>query len=146
VQWIDDASAEFLFQCSKEIKEYPILLIYSLRESLKKRGSIAGAKKIKLSPLNNAESDKLIRLLIKENDIYQLIKDRIVSTANGNPLFIEEIVRGIEERRLSADKDRLDNYSEIFADFQIPDTVQSIARARIDLLPVGLKEILYLAK
>jgi len=33
----------------------------------------------------------------------------------------------------------------MFADFPIPDTVQSIARARIDLLPVGLKEILYQA-
>jgi len=145
VQWIDDASGEFLIQCSKELKEYPILLLYSLRESLKKRDSIAGSKRIRLLPLKNTESDKLIRLLIKENDIYQLMSEKIISTANGNPLFIEEIVRGIEERRLSADKDRLGNYPEIFANFQIPDTVQSIARARIDLLPVGLKEILYQA-
>ncbi|GAF70692.1 unnamed protein product, partial [marine sediment metagenome] len=87
----------------------------------------------------------LIRLLIKESDIYQLMKDKIISTANGNPLFIEEIVRGIEVKRLSVDKDRLGNYPEMFADFQIPDTVHSIARARIDLLPVGLKEILYQA-
>jgi len=145
VQWIDDASVEFLIKCSKELKEYPILLIYSLRESLKKREFIAGSKRIKLVPLKNTESDKLIRFSIKENDIYQLMKDRIISTANGNPLFIEEIIRGIEERRLSADKDRLGNYTEMFADFQIPDTVQSIARARIDLLPVGLKEILYQA-
>jgi len=145
VQWIDDASAEFLTQYSKELKEYPILLVYSLRESLKKRESITGSKRIKLLPLKNTKSAKLIRLLIKKNDIYQLMKDRIILTANGNPLFIEEIVRGIEKRRLSADKDRLSNYTEIFADFQIPDTVQSIARARIDLLPVGLKEILYQA-
>ena len=145
VQWIDDASGEFLIQCSKELKEYPILLLYSLRESLKKRDSIAGSKRIRLLPLKNTESDKLIRLLIKENDIYQLMSEKIISTANGNSLFIEEIVRGIEERRLSADKDRLGNYPEIFANFQIPDTVQSIARARIDLLPVGLKEILYQA-
>lgn len=145
VHWIDDASAEFLIQCYKELKEYPILLIYSLRESLKKRESLAGSKRIKLLPLKNTESDELIRLLIKENAIYQLMKDRIISTANGNPLFVEEIVRGIEERRLLADKDALGNYPEMFADFQIPDTVQSIARARIDLLPVGLKEILYQA-
>ena len=145
VQWIDDASVEFLIQCSKELKEYPILLIYSLRELLKKRESITGSKKIKLLPLKNTKSDKLIRLLIKESDIYQLMKDKIVSTANGNPLFIEEIVRGIEVKRLSVDKDRLGNYPEMFADFQIPDTVHSIARARIDLLPVGLKEILYQA-
>jgi len=145
VQWIDDASAEFLIQYSKELKEYPILLIYSLRESLKKREFISGSKKIRLLSLKNIESDKLVRLLIKENEIYQLMKDRIISTANGNPLFIEEIIRGIEERRLSADKDKLGNYPEIFANFQIPDTVQSIARARIDLLPVGLKEILYQA-
>jgi adenylate cyclase len=145
VQWIDDASVEFLIQCSKELKEYPILLIYSFRESLKKREFVAGSRRIKLLPLKNTESDKLIRFLIKENDIYKLMKDKIITTANGNPLFIEEIVRGIEERRLSTDKDRLGNYPEMFADFQIPDTVQSIARARIDVLPVGLKEILYRA-
>lgn len=145
VQCIDDASAEFLIQCSKELKEYPILLIYSLRELLKKREFIVGSKRIRLLPLKHTESDKLIRLLIKENDIYQLMSEKIISTANGNPLFIEEIVRGIEERRLSADKDRSENYLEMFANFQIPDTVQSIARARIDLLPVGLKEILYQA-
>lgn len=145
MHWIDDASAEFIIQCSKEIKEYPVIMIYSLRESLKKRESITGAKRIKLLPLKNIESDKLIRFLVKENDIYQLMKNRIILTANGNPLFVEEIIRGIEERKLSVDKEKLNNYPEIFANFQIPDTVQSIARARIDLLPVGLKEILYQA-
>ena len=145
VHWIDDASGEFLTQCYKELKEYPILLIYSLRKTLKKRKSIAGSKRIRLLPLKNTKSDELIRLLIKENDIYQLMKERIILTANGNPLFIEEIVRGIEEKKIAVDKDKLGDYREIFADFQIPDTVQSIARARIDLLPVGLKEILYQA-
>lgn len=145
VQWIDDASAEFLIQFSKELKEYPILFIYSFRDSIKNKASIVGAKKIKLAPLRKTKSDKLIGCLIKENNIYQLMRDKIITTANGNPLFIEEIVRGIEERRLSADKDRSENYLEMFSDFQIPDTVQSIARARIDLLPVGLKEILYQA-
>ena len=145
VQWIDDASAEFLNQCSKELKEYPILLICSLRESIKNRESIAGARRIKLASFRKVEADNLIKFLIKENDIYKLMKDKVISTANGNPLFIEEIVRGIEAKKLSADKDKSVNYVEIFEDFQIPDTVQSIARARIDLLPVGLKEILYQA-
>ena len=145
VQWIDDASAEFLIQCSKELKEYPILFIYSFRESIKIRESIVEAKRIKLAPLRKTESDKLIGFLIKEDDIYKLMRDKIITTANGNPLFIEEIVRGIEEKRLSADNNRSGNYPEMFADFQIPDTVHSIARARIDLLPVGLKEILYQA-
>ena len=145
VQWIDDASAEFIVQCSKELKEYPILLICSFREPLKKKLHIDGAKKIKLTPLKNTESDKLIRFFIKEKTIFNLMKDKIISNANGNPLFIEEIVREVKEKRLLADKEKQGNYEEIFADFQIPDTVQSIARARIDLLPVGLKEILYQA-
>ena len=145
VQWIDDASAEFIVQSSKEIKEYPIMFISSFREPLKKKLYIVGVKRIKILPLKNIESDKFTRLLIKEDDIYQLMKERIISTAKGNPLFIEEIVRGIEEKSLSVDKKKQGNYTEIFADFQIPDTVQSIARARIDLLPVGLKEILYQA-
>ena len=145
VQWIDDASMEFLLQCSKELKTYPVMFICSFRESLKGKNFIDGAKGIKLVPLKNNETDKLIRFLIKENDIYKLMKDRIITTANGNPLFIEEIVRGIEAKKLLVNKDKPGNFAEIFENFQIPDTVQSIARARIDLLPVGLKEILYQA-
>jgi len=145
VQWIDDASAEFIVQCSEELKGYPILLICSFREPLKKKLYIVGAKRIELSPFKNTESDKLIRFLIKEKNIFELMKDKIISTAHGNPLFIEEIVREVKEKRLSADKEKQGNYTEMFADFQIPDTVQSIARARIDLLPGGLKEILYQA-
>ncbi len=145
VQWIDDASAEFLILCSKELKAFPVMFICSFREPLKKKLYITGAKRMKLAPLKNTETNKLIKFLIKENDIYKLMKDKIITTANGNPLFIEEIIRGIEEKKLSTKKGRMDNSLEIFADFQIPDTVQSIARARIDLLPVGLKEILYQA-
>ncbi len=145
VQWIDDASTEFLIQCSNELKEYPILLICSFRGSINKKESIIEARKIKLAPLKNSETDKLIKILIKENAIYKLMVNRIITTANGNPLFIEEIIREIEEKRLSVDKEKQGNYTEIFENFQIPDTVQSIARARIDLLPVGLKEILYQA-
>jgi len=145
VQWIDNASAEFLIQYSREINKYPLMLICSFREPLERKLHIDGAKRIKLTPLKNTESDKLIRFFIKEKTIFNLMKDKIISTANGNPLFIEEIVRGIEERKLSADKGKQGNYTEMFSDFQIPDTVQSIARARIDLLPVGLKEMLYQA-
>lgn len=143
LQWVDEASEEFLRQFSKEIKEYPILIIYSVREFLRKEEPLAGSERVKLLPLNNSESEKLTRSLIKENNIYQLLKSRINAAANGNPLFMEEIVRGIGERKLSSDKEGSTNYPEIFRDFKIPDTVQSIARARIDLLPVSLKELLY---
>jgi len=95
VQWIDDASAEFIIKCSKELKTYPVMFICSFRESIKKRELITGAKMVKLVPLKNTESNKLIRFLIKEKDIFKLMKDKIISTANGNPLFIEEIIREI---------------------------------------------------
>ncbi len=146
MQWIDTASAEFLSQISKEIKEYPVLIIYSLQDSLKKNISLFEVKKIRLLPLKNKESKKLINFLDQEKYISSLMKDKIISMAHGNPLFIEEIISGIEERRWSlVEKDKLGKYSDVFDHFEIPDTVQSIARARIDLLPLALKEILYQA-
>jgi len=147
MQWIDEASAEFFSEFSKDIGEYPILLIYTVRESLKKKIIVSGAKRIKLLPLNNSQSEELIKSLIKQSNIYKMIKDKIIFATKRNPLFIEEVIREIKEKKLSVEKDKgeLGNYRGIFAGFQIPDTVQSIARARIDLLPMGLKEILYQA-
>src|SRR5665648_971512 len=61
------------------------------------------------------------------------------------PCLLKKLFGELKKKKLLADKDKPGNYAEIFENFQIPDTVQSIARARIDLLPIGLKEILYQA-
>ncbi|MCG2821705.1 MAG: ATP-binding protein, partial [Candidatus Atribacteria bacterium] len=97
VQWIDDASIEFLVQCSKDVKSYPILIIYSLRESLKKRESIAGSKRIKLLPLKNTKSDRLIRFLIKKNDIYRLMSEKIIPLLMEIPCLLKRLSGGLKK-------------------------------------------------
>ena len=134
IQWIDDASLEFINSLSREIVELPIFLICSLRKSLQEIEILPKIKSLELLSLTKKESIRLIKSLTKDEKFPELIYKNIFSTSAGNPLFIEEITRNIKLKK-SVDLSHL----------QIPDTVQSIVSSRIDLLPIGYKEILYQA-
>lgn len=134
IQWLDDASLEFITYLSRAIAEVPIFIICSLRKSLQKVEFLPEIKSLEILPLAKDESIKLIKSLIKDEEIFRAIKENIASASAGNPLFIEEITQSIESKKLAD-----------ILHFQIPDTVQSIVSARIDLLPISSKEVLYQA-
>jgi len=134
IQWLDDASLEFIGYLYRAIAEVPIFIICSFRKSLQKAEFLSEIKSLEILPLAKDESIKLIKSLIKDEEIFVAIKENIASASDGNPLFIEEITQGIESKKLAD-----------ISHFQIPDTVQSIVSARIDLLPISSKEVLYQA-
>src|SRR5262249_36114824 len=75
---------------------------------------------VPLDPLSSEESARLVALLPGVDELPGAVRRRILERAGGNPFFLEEIVRwrahpGIE-------------------DVEIPDNVQAVILARLDLL------------
>ena len=62
---------------------------------------------VTLSPLDPAASDDLIRNLIGSARLPSEIRDRIVEAAEGNPLFVEEMLRIADRRRRAPARRRL---------------------------------------
>jgi class 3 adenylate cyclase len=146
VHWADPALLDLLAELADRVIG-PVLLVCPARPELTERrpdwgGGRRNISSISLEPLTSDESDQLIGFLLSIDDLPGSVHDRILERAEGNPFFLEEIVRHlIDEGTIVQVEDRWRAASDI-ADVQIPDTVQAVLAARIDLLDAAEKRAL----
>jgi class 3 adenylate cyclase/tetratricopeptide (TPR) repeat protein len=121
-------------------RDAPLLVICSSRPELLDNRPTWGsgrmeANRIHLEPLSEEASRELLGALLTVDDLPLELRQRVLDRAEGNPLFVEEVVRmlieeGVVERR----GDRWLAKREA-ADVKVPDSVEALIRARLDTLP-----------
>ncbi len=138
IHWADPALLDLLDELAERVIG-PVLFVCPARPELTERrpdwgGGRRNVSSISLEPLTSEQSDRLIGFLLAVDDLPSSVHDQILERAEGNPFFLEEIVRHlIDDGSIVRDGDRWRAASDI-ADVQIPDTVQAVLAARIDLL------------
>ncbi|HEX6762964.1 MAG TPA: AAA family ATPase [Gaiellaceae bacterium] len=135
VQWADERLLEVIENLARARRGIPLLLVCVARfELLDARPTWGGgnprAAAIELAPLDQEESDELASLLLPSADGDEQ-RALLVEKAEGNPLFLEETARMLLESDL--DGAALD---------RIPDSIQALIAARIDLLDAAHKRLL----
>ena len=88
---------------------------------------------IVLEPLLATDAAGLVTRLVPERWLPDQVLDRIVARGEGNPFFLEEIVRGLVDRATVGRAEGAPIAADLAA-LPIPDTVQAVLAARIDLL------------
>ena len=138
IHWADPALLDLLEELADRVVG-PVVFVCPARPELTERrpdwgGGRRNVSSIALEPLSSQESDQLIGFLLSVDDLPASVHGRILERAEGNPFFLEEIVRHlIDEGSIVRDGERWRAASDI-GDVQIPDTVQAVLAARIDLL------------
>jgi hypothetical protein len=100
---------------------------------------------VALDPLTAEDADRLVRALLTVDDLPADVRERILQRAEGNPFFLEEIIRRlIDGGVLTHDGEHWRASSDVDA-IEIPDTVQGVLAARIDLLEPSDKRVLQAA-
>ncbi len=138
IHWADQALLDLLEELADRVIG-PVLFVCPSRPELTERrpgwgGGRRNVSTISLDPLTPDESDRLVRFLLAVEDLPVAVHDQILQRAEGNPFFLEEIVRHlIDEGRIVREGARWRARSQIH-DVRIPDTVQAVLAARIDLL------------
>jgi class 3 adenylate cyclase len=122
----------------------PVLLLATARPALAEMrprwSSRPEMSQIGLEPLSEADAGVLLSQLLPA--VGASLRDEIVAAAEGNPFFIEEIVRHLlDERVLAPDGDRVVE-SRPGASVVIPDTIRSLLAARVDALTSDEKQAL----
>ena len=103
------------------------------------------ASRILLEPLTEEESRTLLGALLTVDDLPAELRQRVLDRAEGNPLFVEEVVRMlIEEGLVERSGDRWLARREA-AEVRVPDSVEALIRARLDILPVSERAVLQAA-
>ena len=109
----------------------PILLIATARPEFAEANpsfavSSSESTTVSLRPLNRSQSTGLLTGLLPANDLAPAIRDQILDTAEGNPLFVEEIIsRLIEAGTLTRQNGRWQSTGSA-ADMAIPDTINAL--------------------
>jgi len=138
LHWAADPLVDLLELVLEEV-DGPLLLLATTRPEGSAR--LSGAVPLILRPLDDEESGDLVERVLGA-PLEDAARELVLRQAGGNPFFLEELLAGLIERQLL----RLQNGSWALGrgtrDLGVPDTVQALLAARIDLLSPSAKDAL----
>ena len=147
LHWAEQPMLELLERLIERV-EGPLLVIATARPELNDRrsgwGKSARAGVLELEPLSPSDSGLLLAELLA-TDVPERLQVLLVDRSEGNPFFVEELVGMLIDRGLLAREDGRWLVSESASDIEVPDSVQALLAARIDLLEPPDKEALQTA-
>jgi class 3 adenylate cyclase len=157
LQWADQASVDLLAYLLTLVEEVPLLILCAFRPE---RQSPAWQVKLKaetdfphrytemtLRPLGDDDTDALVLALLRIPDLPADLRQLIAHKAEGNPYFVEEVVRTLIEQGVIYRTEgglRWNGDTDV-ADIAIPDSLQALLMARIDRLDEETKSTLQMA-
>jgi class 3 adenylate cyclase/lipoprotein NlpI len=129
LHWAEPTFLDLVEHVSDWSREAPMILIAVARpELLDARPTWAGGKlnatSILLEALSDDESERLIDALLADPRFTAAVRRRVVEAAEGNPLFVEQMLAMAGEDGANGD-------------FAVPPTIQALLAARLERLPPG---------
>ena len=134
LQWIDKPSEECVAGMVEALAGTPTLFLATYRPGYRPGWMDKSyATQIALQPLSEGDSMAVVRSALLNRPISDPLARLILDKAEGNPFFIEELCRTVEEQ---GDLDTIP---------AVPDTIQDVLVARIQRLPTGPRSLLQAA-
>jgi hypothetical protein len=132
LHWADEGLLDFVDHLVDWATHVPLLVVGTARPELLARrpawgGGKTNALTLSLAPLSGNETAQLVHALLDQAAIPADIQATLLERSGGNPLYAEEFVRLLDERANGA---------------ALPETVQGIIAARLDVLDREEKELL----
>jgi ABC-type oligopeptide transport system substrate-binding subunit/class 3 adenylate cyclase len=142
VHWADSTSVLLLEQLLGLAESSPVLLVLSLRpehdhvswglREHARREFPHLVRELDLGPLGDAEGE-LLAALVGQGTLPPELERRVLEAAEGNPFFLEELVRSLADVGALVHADgrwRFDHDVEV----EVPQTVEKVILARLDRL------------
>ncbi|MDR6534481.1 adenylate/guanylate cyclase domain-containing protein [Variovorax soli] len=145
LHWTDAASLELLRFLLERLHDRPFMLMVTQRPApaLETWAQGAGAQTLlRLEPLSARCSDALLDGLFGPRVLPGALRQRIVEHAGGNPLFLEEMARGLIADGLLTRRGERWVYNPNVSVVQVPQTIHGLLLGRIDRLPTPVRAVL----
>jgi predicted ATPase/class 3 adenylate cyclase len=135
IHWAEPAMLELIGRLEEGVTAVPLLTVCMTRPDLLERWSPGSAAlTLRLEPLGGDEAVSLIDHLMGGAALAAQVRERIATAAQGNPLFIEELVSMlVEGGLLRREGDRWIPTTDLAA-LSIPPTIGALLGARLDQL------------
>jgi class 3 adenylate cyclase/predicted enzyme related to lactoylglutathione lyase len=157
VHWADPSSVELGSQIIPMAATSPIVFAFVTRADKDAPGwklvaqahevAGVGATELYLAPLSDTDSKQLVSNLLEVEALPENLRKMILAKAEGNPFFVEEVIRMLIDRGGVA-RDAATGKWTVTREIdtiEIPDTLQGVLTARIDRLSEDAKRVLQIA-
>ncbi|HYT29304.1 MAG TPA: AAA family ATPase, partial [Actinomycetota bacterium] len=147
IHWAEPALLDLIDHVADWTRDAPLLLVCLARhELLDQRPTWAGGKlnatTLLLEPLDETESAGLIEGLLGGASLSQDVRRKIVEAADGNPLFVEEMLAMlIDDGFLGLDGGRWVPSADLSA-IAVPASIHALISARLDRLMPEEREVI----
>lgn len=141
LHWADDGSLDFIAQLMQQQRDLPLLLVMLARPALFERranwvAADAPHRRIDVAPLGANDSHMLIDVLLQRMaEVPQALRALLMSRAEGNPFYMEELVKMlIDDGVIHVDADGWNVHADRLLAARVPATLTGVLQARIDAL------------
>ncbi|HVX80233.1 MAG TPA: adenylate/guanylate cyclase domain-containing protein [Devosiaceae bacterium] len=151
LHWSDSASIELIAQVATLTAFEPLLLICALRPDrraaawglIDRLSASLGSsfRRIDLEPLDAGATQQLLGNLLMVEDMPESVRDRILARSEGNPFYLEEVLRSLIDSGHVTQQDGRWRVAGTIEEASIPETLAGVLGARIDRLPETTKRV-----
>ena len=155
LHWADPASVALVSQLLPLAAQLPVFFIAALRADTDSAGwrLVSAARELfgdalaemRLQPLSETDSRDLVANLLEIESLPDPVRESILARAEGNPFFVEEVIRMLIERGVIKRRAGQWVATAEVASVDIPETLHGLLLARIDQLPDAAKRSLRVA-
>ena len=148
LHWAEPAFLDLVEDVASTSREASLLVVCLARPELLEHrpgfgGGMPNSSSLLLEPLDEADSERLVDQLLGASDLPDVVRAHIVSVAEGNPLFVEELLATLVERAVLRRTGGRWTTTETV--IPVPASIQALIAARIDRLPDPERLVLELA-
>jgi len=155
LHWADRSSVQLLLQLLSIARRAPVLYFLVMRPNYEltsqaildatRAGFAADGLELRLGPLDDKDCVLLLRSLIRFDDLPHATRAAILGKADGNPFFIEEVVRSLIDVGAIERTAQGLRVTERIDEVEVPGTIRELVMARVDRLPGHVRELLQIA-
>lgn len=150
VHWAEPAMLDLIEGLLDGIADVPLLVVCVARpELLELRPTWGGGKpnasSLVLGALNEADCRALVGSLLGESPSLEQVTEAVFRVADGNPLFVEEMVSMLVDEGLLDNAGGQWRAARDLASLNVPPTIQALVSARLDRLNLEEREVVGVA-
>lgn len=151
LHWADGNSLELIERLMALTEHAPLLLLAAFRPHRQEaswrfhetatRDYAHRYTAINLEPLDAVQSRQLVSNLLTIDDLPESVHSAILAKAEGNPFYVEEVIRSLLDARLVVHENERWRATREIVNIAVPDTLTGVIHARLDRLDERAKRV-----
>jgi class 3 adenylate cyclase/tetratricopeptide (TPR) repeat protein len=138
IHWAEPTFLDLIEHLLGSVRGAPVFFLCLARHELLEQraqwGAQAASESLSLEPLSHDAASRIVDNLLGEVGIEEHVRERIIEAADGNPLFVEQLLSMMIDDRIVTRTDGGWVATDDVAEIAVPPTINALLASRLDRL------------